>query len=243
MRALRDPDAFLPTDLGVRHALERLGRDPAEAVALAEPWRPVPGLRAAAPVGVAGLERRQAVDPPSAGRSGAGAGARLRRATSPAGSRTSTVALSPRTATRVIAGRRSAARTSFGSPAAPCSTAVAHPMSPARRLTWSSTSRERLRREQPARGLAVAAGHGLHLAADGGGRLLGVAEPWRRRGGRSASEPPQAVSAGQISSAANARQRITASGRSSRPGGRSPARTPASARRRWSGPRTGSRAA
>ena len=40
MRALRDPDAFLPTDLGVRHALERLGRDPDEAVALAEPWRP-----------------------------------------------------------------------------------------------------------------------------------------------------------------------------------------------------------
>lgn len=40
MRALRDPDAFLPTDLGVRHALERLGQDPAEAVALAKPWRP-----------------------------------------------------------------------------------------------------------------------------------------------------------------------------------------------------------
>ena len=40
MRALRDPDAFLSTDLGVRHALERLGRDPDEAVALAEPWRP-----------------------------------------------------------------------------------------------------------------------------------------------------------------------------------------------------------
>ncbi len=40
MRALRDPDAFLPTDLGVRHALARLGRDPARAVALAEPWRP-----------------------------------------------------------------------------------------------------------------------------------------------------------------------------------------------------------
>ena len=40
MRALRDPDAFLPTDLGVRHALERMGRDPADAAALAEPWRP-----------------------------------------------------------------------------------------------------------------------------------------------------------------------------------------------------------
>ena len=42
MRALRDPDAFLPSDLGVRHALERLGRDgrPAAATRLAERWRP-----------------------------------------------------------------------------------------------------------------------------------------------------------------------------------------------------------
>ncbi len=42
MRALGDPDAFLPTDLGVRHALERLGRpgDPRSASALAERWRP-----------------------------------------------------------------------------------------------------------------------------------------------------------------------------------------------------------
>lgn len=40
MRALSDPDAFLPTDLGVRHALERLGHDPAAATGLAEPWRP-----------------------------------------------------------------------------------------------------------------------------------------------------------------------------------------------------------
>ena len=42
MRALRDPDAFLPSDLGVRHALERLGHDgrPAAAQALAERWRP-----------------------------------------------------------------------------------------------------------------------------------------------------------------------------------------------------------
>jgi AraC family transcriptional regulator, regulatory protein of adaptative response / DNA-3-methyladenine glycosylase II len=39
MRALRDPDAFLPTDLGVRHALRRLGRSepPAE---IGERWRP-----------------------------------------------------------------------------------------------------------------------------------------------------------------------------------------------------------
>lgn len=42
MRALRDPDAFLPTDLGVRHALERLGEDgrPVAAQRLAMRWRP-----------------------------------------------------------------------------------------------------------------------------------------------------------------------------------------------------------
>jgi AraC family transcriptional regulator, regulatory protein of adaptative response / DNA-3-methyladenine glycosylase II len=42
MRALRDPDAFLPSDLGVRHALERLGQrgQVADAEALAERWRP-----------------------------------------------------------------------------------------------------------------------------------------------------------------------------------------------------------
>jgi AraC family transcriptional regulator of adaptative response / DNA-3-methyladenine glycosylase II len=42
MRALRDPDAFLATDLGVRHALRRLGYDgrPGEAARLAEAWRP-----------------------------------------------------------------------------------------------------------------------------------------------------------------------------------------------------------
>jgi len=42
MRALRDPDAFLPTDLGVRRALQRLGQDsrPAAADRLAERWRP-----------------------------------------------------------------------------------------------------------------------------------------------------------------------------------------------------------
>jgi AraC family transcriptional regulator of adaptative response / DNA-3-methyladenine glycosylase II len=42
MRALRDPDAFLATDLGVRHALEQLGHDgsPAAAERLAEHWRP-----------------------------------------------------------------------------------------------------------------------------------------------------------------------------------------------------------
>ena len=42
MRALRDPDAFMPTDLGVRHGLERLGRDgrPPSAERVAERWRP-----------------------------------------------------------------------------------------------------------------------------------------------------------------------------------------------------------
>ncbi len=42
MRALRDPDAFLASDLGVRHALVALGRpgDPRSALAAAEPWRP-----------------------------------------------------------------------------------------------------------------------------------------------------------------------------------------------------------
>lgn len=42
MRALRDPDAFLPTDLGVRHALRRLGLDdnPRAATAHSESWRP-----------------------------------------------------------------------------------------------------------------------------------------------------------------------------------------------------------
>lgn len=43
MRALADPDAFLPTDLGVEHALARLcGRDltPKAIATLAEAWRP-----------------------------------------------------------------------------------------------------------------------------------------------------------------------------------------------------------
>jgi AraC family transcriptional regulator, regulatory protein of adaptative response / DNA-3-methyladenine glycosylase II len=42
MRALRDADAFLATDLGVRHGLERLGLDgsPRAAEAAAERWRP-----------------------------------------------------------------------------------------------------------------------------------------------------------------------------------------------------------
>ena len=42
MRALGDPDAFLPTDLGVRRAVAKLGRagNTASVAALAERWRP-----------------------------------------------------------------------------------------------------------------------------------------------------------------------------------------------------------
>jgi AraC family transcriptional regulator, regulatory protein of adaptative response / DNA-3-methyladenine glycosylase II len=42
MRALGDPDAFLPSDLGVKHALGRLGHggDPRASAALSAPWRP-----------------------------------------------------------------------------------------------------------------------------------------------------------------------------------------------------------
>ncbi len=42
MRALGDPDAFLPSDLGVRRALEARGLpgDPRSAASLAEAWRP-----------------------------------------------------------------------------------------------------------------------------------------------------------------------------------------------------------
>jgi AraC family transcriptional regulator of adaptative response / DNA-3-methyladenine glycosylase II len=42
MRALNDPDVFLPTDVGVRNALVALGRDgrPSTAGTLADAWRP-----------------------------------------------------------------------------------------------------------------------------------------------------------------------------------------------------------
>jgi AraC family transcriptional regulator of adaptative response / DNA-3-methyladenine glycosylase II len=42
MRALHDSDAFLAGDLGVRHALDRLGHDsrPVAAEALSQAWRP-----------------------------------------------------------------------------------------------------------------------------------------------------------------------------------------------------------
>jgi AraC family transcriptional regulator of adaptative response / DNA-3-methyladenine glycosylase II len=42
MRALRDPDAFMPTDLGIRRAATSLGLpdDPASLAALTDGWRP-----------------------------------------------------------------------------------------------------------------------------------------------------------------------------------------------------------
>jgi AraC family transcriptional regulator of adaptative response / DNA-3-methyladenine glycosylase II len=42
MRALGDPDAWMPTDLGIRHALQSAGlpADPASATRLADRWRP-----------------------------------------------------------------------------------------------------------------------------------------------------------------------------------------------------------
>jgi AraC family transcriptional regulator of adaptative response / DNA-3-methyladenine glycosylase II len=42
MRALRDPDAFMPTDLGIRRAAQSIGLpdDPGSLVALTEGWRP-----------------------------------------------------------------------------------------------------------------------------------------------------------------------------------------------------------
>ena len=46
MRALRDPDAFPSTDLGVRHALEHLGADDRSPRELAEQWRPWRGYAA-----------------------------------------------------------------------------------------------------------------------------------------------------------------------------------------------------
>jgi AraC family transcriptional regulator of adaptative response / DNA-3-methyladenine glycosylase II len=40
MRALGDPDVFLPTDIGVRRALTGLGRDPGDVAELSRRWRP-----------------------------------------------------------------------------------------------------------------------------------------------------------------------------------------------------------
>jgi AraC family transcriptional regulator, regulatory protein of adaptative response / DNA-3-methyladenine glycosylase II len=42
MRALRDPDAFMPTDLGIKRGARTLGlpTEPAHLTALSERWRP-----------------------------------------------------------------------------------------------------------------------------------------------------------------------------------------------------------
>ncbi len=40
LRALGDPDVFLPTDIGIRDALSALGQDPRRAGELSERWRP-----------------------------------------------------------------------------------------------------------------------------------------------------------------------------------------------------------
>ena len=42
-----DDDAFLPTDLGVKHGLSALGADPRRAAELAEAWRPFRGFAVA----------------------------------------------------------------------------------------------------------------------------------------------------------------------------------------------------
>jgi AraC family transcriptional regulator of adaptative response / DNA-3-methyladenine glycosylase II len=40
LRALGDPDVFLPTDLGVRQGLERLGLEPGDVAGYSDSWRP-----------------------------------------------------------------------------------------------------------------------------------------------------------------------------------------------------------
>jgi AraC family transcriptional regulator of adaptative response / DNA-3-methyladenine glycosylase II len=40
MRALAHPDVFLPTDLGVRHAIGGLGHDPDPVIAASDRWSP-----------------------------------------------------------------------------------------------------------------------------------------------------------------------------------------------------------
>jgi AraC family transcriptional regulator, regulatory protein of adaptative response / DNA-3-methyladenine glycosylase II len=52
-----DDDAFLPTDLGVKHGLAALGADPAAAAMLAEAWRPYRGFAVAHLWGAAATSR------------------------------------------------------------------------------------------------------------------------------------------------------------------------------------------
>ena len=40
LRALGHPDVFLPTDVGIRHAMTQLGLDPVTADEASERWRP-----------------------------------------------------------------------------------------------------------------------------------------------------------------------------------------------------------
>ena len=54
-----DDDAFMPTDLGVRHGLAALGADPRRASELAEAWRPLRGF-AVAHLWAAAARRRTA---------------------------------------------------------------------------------------------------------------------------------------------------------------------------------------
>ena len=46
LRALGDPDVFLPTDLGVRHGLERLGLEPGDVAGSQRPLAALALLRA-----------------------------------------------------------------------------------------------------------------------------------------------------------------------------------------------------
>ena len=64
MRALRDPDAFMPTDLGVRRAARALGQpdDPAHLTAVDRGMAPLAELRHGPPVGAAGTGTAKARD-------------------------------------------------------------------------------------------------------------------------------------------------------------------------------------
>ncbi len=70
MRALRDPDAFLAGDLGVRHALEHLGYDGRRAAAerISERWRPYRAYAVQYLWALPGITRRASKRPPSARR-------------------------------------------------------------------------------------------------------------------------------------------------------------------------------
>ena len=70
MRALRDPDAFMPTDLGIRRAARALGLpdDPAALVAVDRGLAAVAQLRHGAPVVAAGRRPPQIPTTPMKGR-------------------------------------------------------------------------------------------------------------------------------------------------------------------------------